>query len=129
MSSKGAFVLIGSGPGIGRNTADVFAEHGFKHIFLLSRNESKLKEDASHITSKHSDAKVEIQQIDVSGDEASVKQALSKLDAALEKAGVPLEVVHYNAARVAPSKVLQFEAKELAVDLNVSCDLKATHIS
>lgn len=120
MSSKGALVVIGSGPGIGRATAATFAEQGFKHIFLLSRDKSRLSEDASYVSSKSSDAKVEIQQIDVAADEASVKQALNELGAKLEKAGVPLEVVLYNAARVAPSKILAFEAKDLATDLTVS---------
>lgn len=120
MASKGAYVLIGAGPGIGLNTAVTFAEKGFKHIFLLSRNKSRLEEDASHIKSKVSGTEVGIQTIDMSGDEASINKSLSELDSQLERAGVSVEVVHYNAARVAPSKVLEFDAKEFAADLNVS---------
>jgi len=120
MSSKGALVVLGSGPGIGRVTAAYFAEKGFKHVVLLSRNESRLAEDAKAITSAASDAQVDILTIDLSADEASVKNSLNEVDSKLKAAGVPLEVVLYNAARVGPSIIPEWEAKSLEADLRVS---------
>ena len=119
MSSKGALVVIGSGPGIGRATACRFAEQGFQHIVLLSRDATRLSEDAKAVKSAASTVNVEILQIDLAAEEASVRNALSEVDAKLKAAGTPLEVVHYNAARVGPSKVLEWEAKSLEEDLKV----------
>jgi len=120
MSSKGALVVLGSGPGIGRVTAAHFAERGFKHIVLLSRNESRLAEDAKAITSAASDTKVDTLTVDLSADEATVKKSLNDVDSKLKAAGVPLEVVLYNAARVGPSIIPEWEAKSLEADLRVS---------
>jgi len=120
MASKGVLVVIGSGPGIGRSTARYFAEQGFKHIVLLSRDESRLADDAEFVTSAASGVKVDTFKIDVSADEVSVKRSLSNVDDSLKTAGVPLEVVLYNAARVAPSKIMEWDAKGLEDDLRVS---------
>ncbi len=120
MSVKGALVVIGSGPGIGRSTAAYFAERSFKHIILLSRDQSRLAEDAKFVTFAASAAKVERLTIDVSADEETVRKSLSGIDDKLKAAGVPLEVVLYNAARVAPSKILEWNAKGLEDDLRVS---------
>lgn len=119
MPSEGALVVIGSGPGIGRSTASQFAKQGFKHIVLLSRDASRLSEDAKIVASTSSAVKVDTQQIDVGADEATVKETLAKVDATLKAAEVPLEVVLYNAARVGPSKIMEWEAKDLEQDLKV----------
>ncbi|KAK5070371.1 hypothetical protein LTR64_000042 [Lithohypha guttulata] len=119
-STKGALVVIGSGPGIGRTTAAHFASQGFQHIFLLSRNESRLAEDAKAVSAASSAAKVETLQIDVAGDEASLKKVFSEIDSKLKATGVPLEVVLYNAARVGPSKILEWEVKQLEEDLKIT---------
>lgn len=120
MSSKGALVVIGSGPGIGRSTAGYFTEKGFEHIVLLSRDESRLAEDAKFVTSAATGVKVDTFKIDVSADEATIKKSLSDVDDSLRTAGVLLEVVLYNAARVAPSKIMEWDAKGLEDDLKVS---------
>lgn len=120
MSSKGALVVIGCGPGIGRSTAGYFTEKGFKHIVLLSRDESRLAEDAKFVTSAATGVKVDTFKIDVSADEATIKKSLSDVDDSLRSAGIPLEVVLYNAARVAPSKIMEWDAKGLEDDLKVS---------
>ena len=124
MTTKGALVVIGSGPGIGRTTAAHFAGKGFKHIILLSRDASRLAEDAKMVSSTTPDTTVETAQIDMADDEAAVKSALGAIDAKLKAAGVPLEVVLYNAARVAPSKIMEWEAKSLEEDLKV-CALRS----
>lgn len=119
MATRGALVVIGSGPGIGRTTAAYFAERGFKHIILLSRDASRLAEDAKAVSSTTSETRVETAQIDMADDEAAVKSVLGAVDAKLKAANVPLEVVLYNAARVAPSKIIECEAKTLEEDLKV----------
>jgi len=120
MSSDGALVVIGSGPGIGRATAACFLEKGFKHVILLSRDKARLAEDAEFVRSAASGAKVDTLQIDMSADESAVKKSLSGIDDKLKAAGVLLEVVLYNAARVGPSKILEWDANGLAEDLKVS---------
>jgi len=51
--------------------------------------------------------------IDVSADETSVNESFCEVDDKLKAAGVFLEVVLYNAARVAPSKVMEWDGKGL----------------
>lgn len=119
MPSHGALVIIGSGPGIGTTTAAHFASQGFEHIFLLSRNKDRLAEDAKTVSSANSSAKVETHQLDLGADEATIKRVLSSLESKVKNAG-GLEVVLYNAARVAPSPILDTEAQQLADDIKVS---------
>lgn len=115
-SSHGALVIIGSGPGIGRNVGALFAERGFNKIILMSRNEDRLKEDAAFVTSAAPNATVDIVTIDLA-DAGSVQTALSAVDKKLE--GTPLECVLFNAARLAVSPILEFSSEELEVDLKV----------
>jgi len=42
-------VVLGSGPGIGSQTAAHFAAQGFNRVALLSRNKQRLPEDAATI--------------------------------------------------------------------------------
>jgi len=120
MSSKGAIVVFGSGPGIGRSTAAYFAEKGFKHVVLLSRDTSRLAEDAKFVSSAASDAKVQTLKIDLAADEDAIKSVLREVANKLKAEGVPLEVVLYNAARVGPSKLLEFETKRLEEDIRIT---------
>lgn len=122
MSSHGALVVIGSGPGIGRTTAAQFASQGFKHIYLLSRDKSRLAEDAKAVSTVSSSAKVDVLQIDLGADESAVRNVLKEVDSKIGAAGVQLEVVLYNAARVGPSLILQSEAQQLTDDLKVRVD-------
>lgn len=119
MSSKGSLVVIGSGPGVGQTTAAHFAKQGFKHIVLLSRNESRLAEDAKTVKAAGDGVTVDVLPIDVSADETAIKKVLSQIDAKLKAAGSPLEVLLYNAARVGPSKILEWDASGLEQDLRV----------
>lgn len=120
MSPTGAFILIGSGPGIGRSTASLFAEKGFNHFVLLSRNASRLNEDADAVRKASSDVKVETFELDLAGDEQSIKSVLGKVDEVLKGWNVQLECVLYNGARVGPSKIMEWDVKGLEEDLRVS---------
>lgn len=128
MSPKGALVVIGSGPGIGRSTAAYFAKQGFERVVLLSRDASRLAEDAKVVSSASSAVKVDTQTIDMAADEATVKEMLAKVDAVLTAAGVPLEAVLYNAARVGPSRIMEWEARGLEEDLKVCTTWQACNL-
>lgn len=116
MSPKGALTVFGSGPGIGRNVAALFAERGFDKIILLSRDVKRLKEDANFVRSARKDASVSTIQIDLA-DDKTVQMALKELDSVLQ--GMPIEAVLYNAARVGASKFGEFTPEELSSDLRV----------
>ena len=117
--SKGSLVVIGSGPGVGQTTAAHFANHGFKHVVLLSRDESRLAEDAKAVKAAGDSITVDILSLDLSTDEATIKKALSMVDEKVKQAGSSLEVLLYNAARVGPSKILEWDASGLEQDLKV----------
>lgn len=113
----GALVVFGSGPGIGRNVGALFAERGFKKVYLLSRDTKRLQEDASFVRSAHADVHVEAIEVDLA-DANSVQKALQKLDEGL--GAVPLEAVLYNAARLHKSKLFEFTPEDFDWDLKVS---------
>lgn len=117
MSSKhGAIVVLGSGPGIGRNVAALFAERGFERIVLMSRNESRLQEDVAFVHTAAPNAKVDVVPVDLA-ESGNVSQALKLVDEKLE--GIALECVLFNAARLGASPILEFEAESLESDLQV----------
>ena len=116
-SQHGALVVVGSGPGIGSHVAALFASQGFHKVVLMSRNGERLKEDADFVKSKAKGVDVDIVTIDLA-DSDEVAKALSEVDKCL--ADSPLECLLFNAARIGPSKMLEWTAKELRNDLEVS---------
>lgn len=116
MSTHGALLVFGSGPGIGRNVAALFAERGFSKVVLLSRNTDRLKEDVDFVKSKASSAEVITVKIDLASPDA-VRKALDEVDDRL--GNDPVEAVLYNAARVGKSEMLRFPAEDLQQDLQV----------
>ena len=117
MASKhGALTVFGSGPGIGRNVAALFGERGFEKIVLISRNASRLEEDAAFVRSKASSANIEVIPIDLS-DTENLRTTLKEVDKRLNR--VRLECILYNAARLVPSKIMEWPAEDLESDLKV----------
>jgi len=115
-STHNALLIFGSGPGIGRNVAMLFAERGFRKVILMSRNQERLAQDANAVRSAC--AGVDVQMITVdAADTNSVQQALEHASEALKD--VPLEFVLFNTARTGPSKFFDFSAEELEADLRV----------
>jgi NAD(P)-dependent dehydrogenase (short-subunit alcohol dehydrogenase family) len=109
-------MIFGSGPGIGRNVAALFAERGFRKVLLMSRNEQRLAQDADIVRS--ASAGVDVREIAVdAANTDSVRQALEKANDALGE--TPLEVVLFNTARTGPSKFFDFTVEELEADLRV----------
>lgn len=117
-----ALVLFGSGPGIGRNVAALFAERRFRKVILLSRNAQRLEEDAAFVRKSAADAGVS-EEVDVSttsvdlADSAAVTATLSAVGKQLE--GTPLEAVLYNAAHLVAIPILEYPTEELETDLRV----------
>jgi NAD(P)-dependent dehydrogenase (short-subunit alcohol dehydrogenase family) len=115
-STHNALLVFGSGPGIGRNVAKLFAERGFRKVLLMSRNEQRLAQDADFVRSVGSG--VDVREITVdAADTDSVRQALEKANEALGE--TPLEVVLFNTARLGPSKFFDFSVEEFEADLRV----------
>ncbi|CAD0085742.1 unnamed protein product [Aureobasidium vineae] len=115
-STRGALVVVGSGPGIGSHVARTFSVHAFKRIILLSRDPSRLEEDAEFIRSATPSANISTLAIDLSKT-SEIPAALDAVDKAL--GNTPLEVVLFNAARVGPSTLVEWPMEELELDLRI----------
>jgi short-subunit dehydrogenase len=114
--TKGAAVIFGSGPGIGVNVGKIFAENGFSKVILLSRNEERLKQDASQVQEAAPEVKVMTLSVDLD-DTSNVQNTLKKVDSHLQD--VKLEFILYNAARIGPSKMFEFSVEQYESDLRV----------
>lgn len=114
----GALVLFGSGPGIGQHVASVFASRGFNHVILLSRNLSRLQDDAKAVSSAAPGVTVDTVAADLS-DTADLGRALKEIEQKLEDRSTFVETVLYNAARVGESNVLEFPVAEFENDFKV----------
>ena len=117
-ASSNAFVLFGSGPGIGLHVAARFAQNQFEHVILLSRNRDRLEEDAADVRAARPGVKVTVIACDLSKSQ-SVREALAKIDQVLQNDGTTLEVVCFNAARVQPTNLLVATPEEYEMDFKV----------
>lgn len=118
-TTSNAFVLFGSGPGIGLHVAARFAENRFQHVILLSRDRSRLEKDADEVRAARPGVRVTVIVCDLSKQQ-SVQEALSTIDQVLQDDGTTLEVVCFNAARVRPTDLLATAPEEYENDFRVS---------
>jgi len=107
-------VVLGSGPGIGSQTAAHFAAQGFNRVALLSRNKQRLPEDAATIKKASSSARVETYAVDLAEID-ELKKTLKQVETDLGKP----EVVLFNAARVGPSKIGEESVESVLQDFKV----------
>lgn len=115
----GALVLFGSGPGIGQHVASLFASRGLNHVILLSRNLSRLQDDAEAVrSSARPGSTIDTIAADLS-ETADLERALSQIEGKLEARSTFVETVLYNAARVGESKVLEFPVADFENDFKV----------
>jgi NAD(P)-dependent dehydrogenase (short-subunit alcohol dehydrogenase family) len=114
MSQNKVIVILGSGPGIGVATGSLFASKGFD-VALLSRNAERLDRDVARVQKGNPNVKVRAYPVDL-GDHNALAAALGKIEVDLG----PPEVVYYNAARVAPSKMGQTGPDFLLEDFKVN---------
>lgn len=120
MSPPSTLLLIGSGPGIGLATATLFASKKFSKIALLSRNTTRLSTDRDTLlsslpASRKSEVEVKTWAVDVT-ESKTFKGVLEEVG---EWAVEGVDCVVFNAARVEPSKVLEFEGEEVVRDFMV----------
>lgn len=115
-SDRGALIVFGSGPGVGVGVATLFAERGFEKIILLSRNATRLANDAEKVRSARAGTNVHEIPADLS-DAAQVQESFKKIEKCL--GGTPLECVLFNAARLGKSEFFEFSPASLGSDLQV----------
>lgn len=113
----GALLIFGSGPGIGVHVASRFARGGFQKVILLSRNATRLSDDAFMVWSIAPEVEVSTVCVDLTS-AADLKDALRRVGEVLGE--TPVECVYYNAARVEPTSLLGESAEDLRANLEVS---------
>lgn len=118
-TTSNAFVLFGSGPGIGLHVAAHFAQNQFQHVILLSRDRNRLEKDADEVRAARPGVNLNVIACDLSKQQ-SVRKALSTIDQVLQDDGTTLEVVCFNAARVRPTDLLATAPEEYENDFRVS---------
>lgn len=116
MASTGKTLLVlGSGPGIGRSVATLFASKGYTNVVLVARRADSLKaEQAALEQAVGSQIHVRTIVADVTDTDA-LREGLNETDAAFGKP----ECVFFNAARVLPSAFFAHDVKEIEYDLRV----------
>jgi NAD(P)-dependent dehydrogenase (short-subunit alcohol dehydrogenase family) len=110
-------VIVGSGPGIGSHVAALFAQKGFQRVILMSRNVTRLRDDAMIVRSAVPRAIVETVSVDLA-DTQHVERALKEVDRRL--AGMAPECIVFNAARSGVSKMPEWPTEGFQRDLQVS---------
>jgi short-subunit dehydrogenase len=106
------FLSIGSGPGIGYETAARFAKEGYR-IILSARNAEKLEVLASRLKSEQ--AEVEIRLVDASHPE-SVASVVNEVETSFGS----VDVLHYNAANLRQDTVDSQPMESFNSDLAVN---------
>ena len=99
-SRHGALIIFGSGPGIGVHVASRFARGGFQKVILLSRNATRLSDDAFMVWSIAPEVEVSTVCVDLTS-AVDLQDAFGRIKDVLGE--TPVECVYYNAARVEPT--------------------------
>lgn len=124
--NHGALVICGSGPGVARSIATLFAERGFQKVVLMSRNAERLSKDAQLVRAKS--AAVTVYEVPADfGDQDQVREGLRRTELALGE--TPLDCVLYNAAKTAKSAILEYSSDAFRTDLQVCVTCCFHHIT
>jgi NAD(P)-dependent dehydrogenase (short-subunit alcohol dehydrogenase family) len=116
MASSKTLLVVGSGPGIGRAVATLFASKGYSNVVLVARRtESLAQEKAALEQAVGAQVKVNTYPVDIT-DSAALTKALESADAAFGKP----ECVFFNAARVLPSAFFEHDVKDIEYDLKIN---------
>jgi NAD(P)-dependent dehydrogenase (short-subunit alcohol dehydrogenase family) len=113
MASGKTLLVVGSGPGIGRAVATVFASKGYSNVVLIARRTESLAQEKAALVQAVG-AEVNTYAVDIT-DPVALTKALDSADAAFGKP----ECVFFNAARVLPSAFFEHDVKEIEYDLKV----------
>ncbi|KAG4028335.1 hypothetical protein MFRU_022g00550 [Monilinia fructicola] len=109
-------IIIGAGPLMSRSLSLYLASHRWQ-IILISRNHPSLLSHAAEINTFHPEAP----KVLVHTGDASIPSSLTEaLNWAAEQVGGKVDVVCYNAARVAPSPLLELQPETLVQDFNIT---------
>ncbi|KAK4154816.1 hypothetical protein C8A00DRAFT_14108 [Chaetomidium leptoderma] len=116
ISASKTLLVVGSGPGIGRAVATLFASRRYNNVVLVARRADSLEaEKAAVEQAVGAQVKVKVCAADIT-DPVSLGKALDEADAALGKP----ECVFFNAARVLPSAFFKHDVKEIEYDLKIN---------
>lgn len=111
-----SLLVIGSGPGIALSTAALFAEKKFNKVALLARSPERLPQDKAGIleilkSKGKKDIEVVTWSVDISNS-AAFKKVLGEVEQKYDD----LTCVLFNAAKVAPSQLLEYPEEEIVKD-------------
>ncbi|KAK4663763.1 uncharacterized protein QC763_503060 [Podospora pseudopauciseta] len=116
MSPGRTLLVLGSGPGIGRSVATLFASKRYNNVVLIARRAEQLEQEKKAVLSTvSSQINVRTYAVDVTHTH-SLLQALDDADAAFGKP----DVVFYNAARVLPSALLTHPLEDVEYDFKIN---------
>jgi NAD(P)-dependent dehydrogenase (short-subunit alcohol dehydrogenase family) len=112
-------IVLGSGPGIGVGVASHFAAQSFSRIALLSRNATRLQQDAATVVAaakqaRGADVEVKTYAVDLT-DGGKLEDVLARV---VRELGKP-EVVVCNAARVAAGRFFEVGEGDILKDFKV----------
>ncbi|KAK4174628.1 hypothetical protein QBC36DRAFT_242885 [Triangularia setosa] len=116
MSPGKTLLVLGSGPGIGRSVATLFASKRYTNVVLIARRAEQLEEEKKVVLKSVSN------QVNVRtyvADVTHTHSLLQALDDADANFGKP-EVVFYNAARVLPSALLTHPVEDVEYDFKIN---------
>ncbi|PWY69967.1 NAD(P)-binding protein [Aspergillus eucalypticola CBS 122712] len=117
VSSNRSIAIIGVGSTMSRSLALWLASVGW-NIALVSRSENSLSKIADEVKAAQTNADAKV--IYRTADAGNPDSLTSTLDWCAQQFGGKLDVLNYNAARVAPSHITKVTPEELNLDLQVS---------
>jgi len=112
-SNSQTLVVVGSGPGIGVSVATLFAKNKFNNVALISRDSTRIQQDRKTILEfipSSREVEVKTWNVDITNTK-DFKHVLSEV----EKFG-DISCVHFNAAEVEPSDLVEFPEEEIVRD-------------
>ncbi|CAM1507791.1 Fc.00g046390.m01.CDS01 [Cosmosporella sp. VM-42] len=116
-------VVIGSGPGIGRHVACLFASRRFNKIALVARSQEKLARDQEAVTAVLP-GKLTVRAYSV--DVTETEKFAIVMDQIRRDLGSP-EFVFYNAAEIAMTKLFETGEDQMIYDFKTTCT--ALHVA
>ncbi|KAI9726995.1 MAG: hypothetical protein M1834_008577 [Cirrosporium novae-zelandiae] len=111
-------VVIGSGPGIAVAVASAFAQNGFSHVALLSRDKARLSSDRETVL-QNAERNGKIVQVRTWNVDITDSQALEDTFKEVQSFGT-IECILFNAARVGPSSFFEFPETEIMRDFQTT---------
>ncbi|KAK3356584.1 hypothetical protein B0T25DRAFT_449672 [Lasiosphaeria hispida] len=114
--SNRTILVLGAGPGIGRNVTSLFASKRYNNVVLIARRADSLEVEKKAIEEAVG-SRVTVKTYAV--DTTKTEELLNALDDADAAFGKP-EVVFYNAARVLPSELFAHSVEDIEYDLKIN---------